>query len=196
MTRSLLFAVVALTTLLAASGCAKECPACALECPEQKDCPACNCPAAKDCPACTLTCPEIPAPSEPKVLPTYADLYRALRAGKNVRVVLDYSKCTLNGAGTGPEAFGAMPLDVYEWFAAGVVGNTKAYFSFSSAKLIKLGANYRYNYVKVRVFEDNKLSAEAEYVDPAAFTTAMHEVFDCKLTKDAATLDGATLWQY
>jgi len=190
--------MLVLLGVLLAAGCAKEtcptCPECKLTCPEAKDCPACNCAAAPACPECKLSCPEIPPAPGPALLTTYADLYKALREGRNVRAVLDYEKCTLNGA-PGPAAVGAMPIDVFEWFDAGVVGNPRAYLACSSTKLIKLGTNYRYNYAKVRVSDDGAVTVDAEYVTPADFTTAMREVFTCKLSKDAAALEGATFWQ-
>lgn len=188
--------LLAVLAALALPGCAKEeCPACNLTCPEAQECavcPACtlSCPAAAEIPAC----PACPATSPgPVMLADYASLMSDLREGRRVRAVLDYARCTLGGS-PGPAAVGAMSIDTFEWFDAGVVGNLNAYVTFSETKFINYAGNYVNNYVKVRIYSDNSATVTAEYVNPTTLAFTMSEKFTCAITASAGTPKGVTLY--
>ena len=140
------------------------------------------------------TCPPVecvtPGPTQ---ITTYSDLLAALKSGARVRGVFDYGKCTILGA-PGPDALGAMGLDTFEWFAKGVVGNAKAYIAASENKLIAYPPGHVYDYVKVRVFEDEKVTIGVQYLDPVTFAVSVDETINCGLS-DAMTERGATFFK-
>lgn len=140
------------------------------------------------------TCPAVecvfPGPTQ---LTTFADLLATLETGTRVRVVLDYAKCTIGGA-PAPNALGAMNLDTFEWFGKNVVGNPKAYIAASENHLISLSSGFVYDYVKVRVAEDEKVTIDVKYLDPVTFAVSVDEVIDCGIS-DATTERGATFFK-
>ncbi|MGC8864877.1 MAG: VirK family protein [Bacteroidales bacterium] len=113
----------------------------------------------------------------------FDELMQALRSGKHVKMVVDYKKCQLISdneiSEKSPDATGGMNLDTWEFFARGSVRNDKAFVVFSASHLIQYpkGDGYVYNYVKVRVSEDNKVKITARYVDPKSFENLMDENF-------------------
>lgn len=139
------------------------------------------------CPPVTCTAPG------PTQLTTFADVFGALEAGARVRVILDYSKCLLEGA-PGPAAIGGMNIDTFEWFAAKSIGNPKAYFAASETKLVGFPSGFVQDYVRVRVYEDEKVGVEVKYLDPVTFAVSVDEAFTCGIS-DATTARGATFWR-
>lgn len=113
----------------------------------------------------------------------FDELMQALRSGKHVKMVVDYKKCQLISdnevSDKSPDATGGMNLDTWEFFAKGSVRNDKAFVVFSTSHLIQYpkGDGYVYNYVKVRVSEDNKVKITARYVDPKSYENLMDENF-------------------
>ncbi|MDK2909098.1 MAG: VirK protein [Bacteroidales bacterium] len=113
----------------------------------------------------------------------FNELMNALQSGKHVKMVVEYKKCQLISdnevAEKVPDAIGGMDLDSWEYFAKGAVRNEKAFLAFSASHFIQYpkGEGYVYNYVKVKVFEDNKVKITARYVDPKSFENLMDENF-------------------
>jgi hypothetical protein len=140
------------------------------------------------------TCPPVecvtPGPTQ---ITTYADLLATLKTGARVRAVLDYGKCTISGS-PGPDALGAMSLDTFEWFNKGVVGNSKAYIAASENKLIAYPPGHVYDYVKVRVYDDEKVQIGVQYLDPVTFAVSVDETINCGIS-DAVTERGATFFK-
>lgn len=133
------------------------------------------------------------APTAPALLTSYTDLLSTLETGARVRVVLDYGKCKLSGS-AGPAAKGAMNFDTYEWFAAGLIGNPKAFVATSTTQLINLSPNFVYDYVRVQVSEDNAVTIGVQYLDPTTFAVSVDETIECGIS-DATTARGATFYQ-
>jgi hypothetical protein len=110
-------------------------------------------------------------------------LMDALNAGKNVNVVIHYEKCDLYMDGKKQEksmdAIGGMPLDVYEYFAPNTIRNEHAFVSSSQSKLIQnpIGEGYVYNYVKIRLYDNNKAEIIARYLDAQTYEEVMSEKF-------------------
>lgn len=106
-----------------------------------------------------------------------------LKKGYEVKLVIHYAKCDLEIEGERVEdkmdAIGGMKIDVFEYFDRGVVYNDEAFVVFSEAKLIKnpLGEAYVYNYVKVKIFESNKVVITACYLNALTFEEEMSEKF-------------------
>lgn len=186
-------------SVLLVSTCAKDSESPLCDCPdipEQKDCPACNCPAPNECPACNCNCPQ----QGPTLLANYEEVMAALKAGKKVRGVFDYHQCILNDDGPGPGAIGGMGFEVWEWFDRLVIGNPDAYVVSSENKFIYtfIGSSGKYehvyNYGKVKITEQNKVTVFSQYVRPNTLEVAMQETHACDMTTNAAAPLGATFY--
>ena len=118
-----------------------------------------------------------------KQLKGFEDLMTSLNSGKQVRMVAFYKKCKLISDNEEqekvPDAIGGMNLGVYEYFAKEAVKNKLAFVVFSESKLIKYpkGDGFVYNYVKIKVTEDNKVKITAQYIDAKTFDIKMDENF-------------------
>jgi len=118
-----------------------------------------------------------------KQLKDFKALMDDLKGGKEVRVVIHYAKCSLEIEGetqeVSPAVIGGMAIDVYEYFARGVVYNQRAFVVFSKSKLISnpLGEGYVYNYVKLKVYEDNRVEITARYLNALTLEVEMEETF-------------------
>ncbi|MBZ0184500.1 MAG: hypothetical protein K8F60_18725 [Melioribacteraceae bacterium] len=71
-----------------------------------------------------------------------------------------------------------MGINTFEYFAKGTVRNEKAFLSTSETVLI----NHPFygvvnNYVKLRIYEDNKIEITAQYIDPLTLEIKMDEKF-------------------
>jgi hypothetical protein len=108
---------------------------------------------------------------------------KSLKAGNQVNAVLHYGKCDLIIDGEKQEktidAIGGMPIDVYEYFSKNLFGNPHAFLSASQTKLIQnpKGKGYVYNYVKIRIYENNKVEVIARYLHPKNYKEKMAEKF-------------------
>ena len=118
-----------------------------------------------------------------KQLNNIEELMSTLNSGKQVRMVIYYSKCQLISDNEiedkVPAAVGGMTINVYEYFEKGAVRNDQAFVVFSESKLIRYpkGEGYVYNYVKVKITDDNKVKVTAEYLSPINFSVMMTENF-------------------
>jgi len=129
-----------------------------------------------------------PAAAQPKPLGSAAEILSALKAGGQVRVVLHFKGMRLvNEKGQpeeAPDAFSAMILEPYEYFAAGAIGNPVGYLASSHAQLIRHARyGYIYDYVKVSVYDNNQVKILVQYLSPTTFELKMEETF----TTDIAT---------
>lgn len=116
-------------------------------------------------------------------LPGFAAIMEALKCGHRLSVVIDYGKCDLFLDGKKQkrmaEITGGMVVDAWEYFSAGSVRNRMAFLVFSTAKLIKnpIGKGMVYNYVKVKVTEDDSVTVTAQYLRPGSYKVLMNELF-------------------
>lgn len=119
--------------------------------------------------------------SQTNQLKTFNELFESLMNGENVNIVFKYgmTKMIIDGEEKkAPDAIGGMKLLPYEYFEKGVVRNDKAYISCSETVLIN-HPNYGYvfNYVKLRIYEDDSVEIIAQYVDPQTYEIKMDEKF-------------------
>jgi len=118
-----------------------------------------------------------------KQLKNFEELMTSLKSGKQVRMVVYYNKCKLISDNEEkekvPDAIGGMNLGVYEYFAKEAVKNKLAFVVASESKLIEnpKGDGFVYNYVKIKVYEDNKVKITAQYLDVKSFEQKMDENF-------------------
>lgn len=119
------------------------------------------------------------ASARTRSLKSFDALMAALKRGESVRVVVDYGRCALMMDGEEVEsvdAVGGMPIEAWEHFAAGVIGNDEAYLAFSENKLIGI-RGFVYNYARFRVYADGAVRIRAQYLKPADFEIVMDEEF-------------------
>ncbi|MFZ4400107.1 MAG: hypothetical protein ACOYO1_08745 [Bacteroidales bacterium] len=118
-----------------------------------------------------------------KQLNNFEDIMTSLKSGKQVRMVAYYNKCKLISDNEEkekvPDAIGGMNLGVFEYFAKEAVKNKLAFVVASESKLIEnpKGEGFVYNYVKIKISEDNKVKITAQYIDTKTFEQKMDENF-------------------
>jgi len=130
------------------------------------------------------------ASAEPARLQSAAEILGALTSGRQVRAVLRYKNMTLvNDKGqpeTAPDAVGGMPLDTFEYFAAGAVGNPEGYLAASHTQLIHHPRHgYVLNYVKVSVYDSGRVKIVAQYLAPGTYEVKMNETFSTDIATGA-----------
>ena len=122
------------------------------------------------------------ANSQPKQLTNFVQILEALKSGYRVNAVIHYKDCMLVSEGDtlkAPDAIGGMDVMPYEYFAAGVIGKNIAFISSSETVMIYLKGfgGYLYNYVKLRIYEDNKVEITARYLTIDKQEAKMDEMF-------------------
>lgn len=121
--------------------------------------------------------------SQSRQLFSFEELMKALKSGNSVSMVVHYPKCKLISDNEEkekvPDAIGGMKLDTWEYFAVKAVKNEKAFVVFSESKIIQnpKGDGFVYNYVKVKVSDDNQVKLTAQYVNTKTFEIQMDENF-------------------
>lgn len=122
------------------------------------------------------------AMAAPARLGSYPAFWDALKAGKQVRAVIEYKKTvlTLDGKETpAPDATGGMEFKAWEQFAKGVVRNDRAYVAVSHTVLIDMPryGGHVFNYVRLRIYEDGQVEITARYLKPNTYEILMDERF-------------------
>lgn len=121
-------------------------------------------------------------------LKNFNELLTALKEGKNIRVIIHYAKCRLVIDGReekSPEAIGGMDLKTFEYFARKSVKNDKAFIASSETVLIfHQRYGYVFNYIKIRIYEDESVEIIARYLDPKTYEVKMDETFYSSLNKE------------
>lgn len=119
--------------------------------------------------------------AKPTQLKNFDEVYNSVVNGNDINIVIHYAKTDLIIDGKkeeAPDAIGGMNLDTYEYFAVGIVRNEKAYISTSETILINHPLyGYVYNYVKLRIYQDNKVEIIAQYLEPNTYEVKMDETF-------------------
>jgi hypothetical protein len=127
--------------------------------------------------------------AEPTRITRFDDLMAALKSGKTVRGVYDYSKCTIRSedpntpSEPGPSAIGGNTFATWEFFAKGMMGNANGFVSTSETVLITHRRyGYVYNYGRTKVLDDGRVEMLIEYLDAKTMEVKMHEIIDCKMS--------------
>ncbi len=115
-------------------------------------------------------------------LKSVAEVMDALKKGEKVRMVVYYAKCQLISGNeiedSSPDAIGGMDVGTFEYFAPNSVRNPKGFLAFSENSLIEHRSyGYVINYVKVRVYDDNKVQITAQYLKTDTHEAVMDESF-------------------
>ncbi len=120
-----------------------------------------------------------------KTIPVHSskDLMNALKQGEQVRVVIHYADCELISDNEvksySPNAIGGMEIATWEYFAPMMMGNPQGFMVCSESKLIEnpVGDGYVFNYVKLRISDDDKVKLTARYIDSQDMSEQMDEAF-------------------
>lgn len=109
-------------------------------------------------------------------------LFESLKNGNSVQAVFHYKDCKLMRENKEvekvPDAIGGMDINSFEYFAPGVVRNKNGYISFSKTVLINHPTyKFVYNYVKVRIYDDNRVEILAQYLSTKKYKIKMNETF-------------------
>lgn len=127
--------------------------------------------------------------SQTRQITSFDDLINSLKNGYEVRVIADYGKCKLvidNVEENSVNVIGGMTISTFEYFTKGSIRNEKAFIAFSEQVLISHKRyGYVFNYVKFRVYEDDKVEIIARYLRPNDFEVVMDETFYCEINNDA-----------
>ena len=113
----------------------------------------------------------------------FESLMDILKKGEEVRVVIHYEKCQLISDNEiqnySPNAIGGMEISTFEYFAPMSIGNEKAFVVTSTSHLIAnpIGDGYVYNYVKIKISDDNKVKITARYLHSQTHEEVMTENF-------------------
>ena len=111
----------------------------------------------------------------------FNDFLNSLLNGEQIRIVVDYSCCLLESDGEisdqGPQAWGGMNVEVFEYFAPGLLGNEFGFVAFSHNSFIQLGQDFIYDYVKFRIFSNDSCEISVIYLNPGNLEVLMEEKF-------------------
>ncbi len=124
--------------------------------------------------------------AQSRQLKDFNEYLEALTSGMNLKIVIHYEKCRLlvdSVEVPSPKVIGGMNIKAFEYFAKGSVNNDKAFISTSESILIfhpRYG--YVFNYVKLRIFENNSIEILVTYLDPKTYEVAMEETFYSELS--------------
>lgn len=115
------------------------------------------------------------------LLRSFDELMRTLNEGGEVRLVIDYGDCEMIVAGKpekAPRATGGMLVDVFEYFDKNAVNNPKAFVVFSKTAIINHPRRgVVYNYAKIKIFGDNSVEINVQYLKPVTYKVIMDELF-------------------
>lgn len=128
----------------------------------------------------------VSAYGQSKLLKNFDQLMFALRTGSDVRAVIYYSRCKLivdSVETKAPDAIGGMSFSTFEYFAANSVRNPKAFVTTSQTMLISHPRQgHVYNYVKIKIYEDDTVEIIAKYLNPTTYQVVMDETFYGKIS--------------
>jgi hypothetical protein len=126
------------------------------------------------------------ASGQSRLLKNFDQLMFALRTGSEVRAVIYYARCKLivdSVETKAPDAVGGMSFNTFEYFAPNSVRNPKAFVTTSQTVLIAHPRQgHVYNYVKMKVYEDDNVEINAKYLNPITYQVVMDETFYGKLS--------------
>jgi hypothetical protein len=121
-----------------------------------------------------------------RLLKNFDQLMFALRTGSEVRAVIYYSRCKLivdSVETKAPDAIGGMLFNTFKYFAPNSVRNPKAFVTTSQMMLISHPRQgHVYNYVKIKVYEDDNVEINAKYLNPTTFQVVMDATFYGKIS--------------
>ncbi|HHO50217.1 MAG TPA: hypothetical protein ENK18_04920 [Deltaproteobacteria bacterium] len=123
-----------------------------------------------------------PASADPVPLTDYPALIAALEAGSPARAVIRYGQC-LHDSEPGPGVIQGLPLDSFEIFPKGAIGNPVGFVSTSQTQLIHHPTHgHVHSLTRVKIHEDARVEIMIRYLEPRKLKVVAEEVFGCSLT--------------
>lgn len=124
--------------------------------------------------------------SQAKMVKSFDQLMFALRTGSEVRAVIFYARCRLvvdTVETKAPDTVGGMSFNTFDYFGQNSVNNSKAFVTTSQAVLISHPRQGQvYNYVKLKIYEDNSVEINAKFLHPTTYQVVMDETFYGKIS--------------
>jgi hypothetical protein len=118
---------------------------------------------------------------EPAQLKSFTEILDALNKGEKVNAVIHYGDCKLTVDGKeskSQDAIGGIAMLPFDYYAAGVI-TKRAFISSSQTVMIYLAGfnGFVYNYVKLRVYDDNAVEITVKYLTVDKLEVKMDELF-------------------
>src|SRR5579872_2572575 len=114
----------------------------------------------------------------------YPDLLNSLSQGHSVRAIMYVNKCSIASAtNASNDVIAGMNFTVFNKYAVTVGTQLKNAIAISDNKLVehsKFGPVY--NYVRLRVFEDNSVEIFSEYLDPTTYKQLGSMTANCAIS--------------
>ncbi len=112
--------------------------------------------------------------------PDYTALNRAVRDGRDVHMLIDFSGCQLHGTNnSGPPVKGSMRFDGYMIQADETIAFATTHFTLRSDKSPVT------EFLSFRVHTDGKMDARTVILNASTFAILQDTAFDCKIGKGA-----------
>ncbi|MDP2887249.1 MAG: hypothetical protein Q8P51_19770 [Ignavibacteria bacterium] len=138
--------------------------------------------------ALAILCSEsvVSVATQTRQLKNFDQLMFALRTGSEVRAIITYARCRLvidSVETKAPDVVGGMSISTFEYFAPNSVRNPKGFVTASQSVLISHPRYGQvYNYVTMRIYEDNNVEITARYLNPTTYQILMDETFYGKIS--------------
>ncbi len=117
---------------------------------------------------------------------TYDALFKALKQGDHVRIVVEYGKTKLQVGGKdapAPDAWGGLDVTTWDRFAKGQIGNDKEFIGVTHSGLTQHPAfGFVTNFVRVRFDPDGTVAINSRYVRPGPSDAMSDQMFLGKLS--------------
>jgi hypothetical protein len=118
--------------------------------------------------------------SEPKQLTNFIQIFDALKSGYSVNAVIYYKDCRVvvdSAEAKSQDKIKGISISQYDYYSPGLIGK-KAFISVSQTIMVFLGGGggYFYNYIKLRVYEDNTVEITNRYLTTDKLEVQMDEM--------------------
>lgn len=120
-----------------------------------------------------------------KTITNYADLLSSISQGDSVRAVMFLNKCSVSNKTTtnSVDVIAAMNFNIFNKYQVTIGSQQKNTIATSITTLVehnKYGTVY--NYVRLRIFEDNSAEVFSEYLDPTTYKQLGSLTFNCAVS--------------
>jgi glycogen synthase len=115
------------------------------------------------------------------LLPSYGELSKALIQGDEVRAIITLKHCTDHaGQAVKNELTGGLNFTQFNKY---LLSDEKRFTIATSTNMLVKTPNYGhvYNYVRLRIFEDNSAELLSEFIDPKNFNILKTASYHCHL---------------
>lgn len=129
-----------------------------------------------------------------KVLSNYDDLLASIGKGNPVRAIMTLNKCThQSNTMNDNTVLGGMSFTNFNKYQIKIGSEQKNLISTSTNILVEHDDLAAYNYVRLRVFDDNTAEIFSEFLDPKTYAKSGAVTFNCHLS-DGHDQNGVTLY--